>query len=375
MPVAFAGEEFTLHNPAGSEIRVRGWGNQFQATFETADGYTVVKNPATGFFDYARLSPAHSSLVATAIGAGSVDPATLDVEKHARTTPSARRLQAQAARDDAGRRRWEERRQERRSVVRAAAGAGLAAPPPLPTAPGPVTGLCLLGQFPDVPGTITQQQIDDFCNLPGYSAFGNNGSVHDYFLKVSGGKLQYRNKAVAYYTAAHNRSYCTDPAIPYTQRARELIVEALDHLTALGHDFGQLSSDSSGFVFALNVFYAGGAVNNWSEGLGPHSCSLASFYQVTAGTELSDYQITDIGTELTLRTFCHENSHMVCDFPDLYDYGNGGGGVGNYCLMCYGGSDLNPVEVNVYLKNAAGRTSAIETVDDGMEADVEAGRK
>lgn len=63
-----------------------------------------------------------------------------------------------------------------------------------------------------------------------------------------------------------------------------------------------------------------------------------------------DYQITDLGSQLTLRTFCHENGHMVCDFPDLYDYDdvNVGYGVGHYSLMCYGGSDTNPVQVDAY---------------------------
>ena len=28
---------------------------------------------------------------------------------------------------------------------------------------------------------------------------------------------------------------------------------------------------------------------------------------------------------------------MICDFPDLYDYGNESNGVGSYCLMCFGG--------------------------------------
>ena len=44
----------------------------------------------------------------------------------------------------------------------------------------------------------------------------------------------------------------------------------------------------------------------------------------------ADYQITDMGNRLTLGTFCHENGHMVCDFPDLYPYTAGKGlGAGN----------------------------------------------
>ena len=133
------------------------------------------------------------------------------------------------------------------------------AAPPQPTAVGDVTGLCILVQFPDVPGTITRQQVDNFCNQVGYSGFGNNGSVRDYFLEISEGKLRYRNVVTAYYTAQQNRAYYTNPAIPFGSRARELITEALTNLRNNGFDFSQLSADSGGFVYALNVFYAGDA--------------------------------------------------------------------------------------------------------------------
>jgi hypothetical protein len=49
--------------------------------------------------------------------------------------------------------------------------------------------------------------VDDFCNKPGYTGFGNNGSVYDYFLEISGGRLRYKNLVTPYYTAQHPRSY------------------------------------------------------------------------------------------------------------------------------------------------------------------------
>lgn len=36
------------------------------------------------------------------------------------------------------------------------------------------------------------------------------------------------------------------------------------------------------------------------------------------------YMISSMGrkpVDLTIGTFCHENGHMLCRFPDLYDYG------------------------------------------------------
>ncbi len=158
-------------------------------------------------------------------------------------------------------------------------------------------GLCLLVQFPDVPGTITQAQVEDFCNQSGYAGFGNSGSVRDYFEGVSDGRLHYTNRVTAYYTTAHPRDYYTDPNVTYGARAQELIGEALASLRAGGFDFSVLSSDGGGFVYALNVFYAGAGVNNWSEGLWPHASALAAKFAGSPTKTFSDYQITDMGTD------------------------------------------------------------------------------
>ncbi len=67
---------------------------------------------------------------------------------------------------------------------------------------------------------------------------------------------------------------------------------------------------------------------------------------------------------------------MVCDFPDLYDYDavNVGNGIGHYSLMCFGGPDKNPTQVEAYLKHAAGWASRVTTLAGGTTATVEAGR-
>lgn len=375
MPVPFYGEEFTFTNPDGSEIRVRGWGNQFNAVFETLDGYTIVKDPESGFYHYATLSGDKTTLVPSGTRVGQKDPQLINLPKHIRIRRDAAKAKAKAAWDAAEvRPRWQMRRKQRRE--RAARGGPTSdkeEEPASAAVAGNYVGLCILVQFPDVPGTITQQEVDNFCNQSGYSNFGNNGSVYNYFFDVSGGRLKYTNVVTSYYTARHNRAYYTDPQIPQGARARELIIEALDSLKAAGFNFSQLSADSGGYVYALNVFYAGPVVNNWAQGLWPHSWALASPYSASSTRKFSDYQITNMGSQLTLRTFCHENGHMVCDFPDLYDYGGQSAGVGNYCLMCYGGSNLNPVQVCAYLKNQAGWASNVTTLGPGMAVAVTAG--
>jgi hypothetical protein len=67
---------------------------------------------------------------------------------------------------------------------------------------------------------------------------------------------------------------------------------------------------------------------------------------------------------------------MICDFPDLYDYDsvNVGNGIGHYSLMCFGGADKNPTQVEAYLKHAAGWSSRVTTLAAGTTATVEAGK-
>lgn len=378
MPMPYAGDEFTFYNPDGSEIKVRGWGNQFAAVFETIDGFTIVKNPESGFFHYATLSPDGVTLEPSGPRVGEEQPEQLTMPRHLRVAADEVRSQVRAAQDATGvRPRWEIRREERRQRrARSAPGAdeGGGEEGPQAAVVGGYVGLCILIQFPDVPGTITTQDVTNFCNQAGYNGYNNNGSVRDYFFDVSDGKLTYTNAVTAYYTANNNRSYYTDPNVAYGSRARALIIEALNHLKAQGFNFAQLTVDGSGFVRALNVFYAGPTVNNWAEGLWPHSSALASPYAATSTRKFSDYQITNIGSQLTLRTFCHENGHMICDFPDLYDYGYQSNGVGHYCLMCAGGSNINPTQVSAYLKNAAGWTSSLREIGPGQALTVTAGR-
>jgi len=380
MSVPFAGKEFTFHNPDGSEITVLGWGNQFAAVFETLDGYTVLKDPDSGYFHYAEPTSDLRDMVASGTPVGAADPSALGIPQHLRLPQASARAKARAARDVQGpRRRWEVRREQQRARQQQAAleedsGEGvLRAPGPAAGTTGVRVGLCLLLQFPDVPGTITKAQVTDFCNKPGYTGFGNNGSVYDYFLSVSANRLKYTNQVTAYYTAKHPIAYYADPAVSFSDRARELILEALKALKAQHFDFSALSTDSGGNIYALNAFYAGVCPNDWSEGLWPHSYTLDAPFAVSATKKFADYQITDMGSQLSLGTFCHENGHMVCDFPDLYDYGYESSGVGEYSLMCYYGPENNPVHVDAYLKDVAGWTTKLTTLKPGMTATVAAG--
>lgn len=368
MSVRFQNRPFTLVQPDGSTLAVRGSGNQFSASFETLDGQPVVLNPATGRYETVAAPPPGVARAERGPGAGRAAPL---VQRSAlRREPAGSPLA----------RRCDQRRAERQVEMRTlrsvgAAGGPLLAPPQRQTV-GDFVGLCLLIDFADEPATIPREEVDRFCNQPGYNGFGNRGSVFDFFRDNSIGRCRYTNIVAPYYRARHPKSHYTAESIPQPRRAWDLIGEALAHHKAAGFDFSRLTTDSQGFVYALNVYYAGEVRNNWSRGLWPHAYRLENATQLAPGKSAFDYQFTAMTRELKLGTFCHENGHMLCDYPDLYDDEENAqsSGVGAYCLMCAGNFDeKNPIPISAYLKRLSGWARSVIPLEHDRIVQLEAG--
>jgi subtilisin-like proprotein convertase family protein len=91
------------------------------------------------------------------------------------------------------------------------------------------------------------------------------------------------------------------------------------------------------------------------------------------------YTIQSMGrqpVDLKIGTFCHEAGHLICRFPDLYDYGKRDGdsdpssGLGAYCLMASGShldSGRTPAPISAYLRSLAGWTGQVHLLNDGGE--------
>jgi M6 family metalloprotease-like protein len=333
------GKVLPLKQPDGTLIQTRIWGDEYYTVVETLDGYTLVRDPQTGFICYARLADDGNNLLSTGVVVARADPATLGLMPHLRIHPAAAAAQAQAARADFQRRMAE-------GPWAPPAGRGVRGP-----TVGNVQGICLIIDFSDDPGTIPPAEVDNYCNLVGYTGYGNNGSVRDYYFDVSNGLLAYTNYVpAAYYRALHPKTYYNDPNISYGQRARELILEALNYLNNQGFNFHQYDADGDGFIDALNCYYAGYSNSAWAEGLWPHAGSVTF---CADGVCTRSYQITDMQDALRLRTFCHENGHMLMGWPDLYDYDYDSTGVGAFCLMAYSTADTNPSQPCAYMKYIA----------------------
>ncbi len=265
--------------PNGTAIELWGKGDEFQAVFETLDGYTVVYAPESKAYYYAALSADGTDLIPTAWQAGTTDPAALGLAKHLRKSAARASAEAQSRFE-----RWDtavqlsERWRQRKATARAAEDGRVPMAPPAYTTTGTKVGLCLLIDFSDAPATVPQAQIMDFCNGDAYTGFGNNGSVKKYYQDVSNGLLTYTNIVTAYIRMTQPKSYYDDTSKDNGDQGNLLISDAIAILKAqpnyasqIAPAFASLTVDGSGRAVACNVFFAGADSGVWSFGLWPHS--------------------------------------------------------------------------------------------------------
>jgi subtilisin-like proprotein convertase family protein len=139
------------------------------------------------------------------------------------------------------------------------------------------------------------------------------------------------------------------------------VEEALDLAVVAGLDLKQFDSRNENVVDALNILYAGQTQYNGE--LWPHNFHI----DLRFGPMRTDlYLLTSLGrtpADLSIGTFCHENGHLLCRFPDMYDYGERDGdnvvsaGIGDYCLMGAGNHldfGRSPSPVCAYLRDLVG---------------------
>jgi len=353
----------------GTAITLWGQGDEFYAVFETLDGYTVTFDPATKSYYYAKLSADGSVLEATTLRVGGGDPSALGLAKHLRISRDSARKQAleRYAQWDAGTgnsKRWENLKLERRAVEAFQAESPITMSPPASTTVGVKVGLTLLIDFDDAPASISRNNIVDFCNGDNFTLDGNRGSVKQYYLDNSNNLLTYTNIVTVYIripNSLHPKSYYNDTSKDCGEQAGLLIRDAIAIMRALPNYESEILPTFQGLTKAgntismFNVFYAGGNGGVWTYGLWPHQGYLGSVPLSGSGPNVNIYQITNIGNSLELGTFCHENGHMMCGYPDEYDYGYDSiGGSGAFSLMAYGSSGGNPSQIDAYLKTASG---------------------
>lgn len=348
------GQVVVLGQHDGDDVQLRVFGDEFYARYETIDGYTVVYDTVVGRYCYALLGAGR--LVSS--GVPTTKPVPDGVRRHLKEDP--------AVRNETFERRYDEVRPREEDLAVSAERTlgpddGLLEGRKLHQ--GVVRGLTLLVDFQDVKTNITAADVTRMMNEPGYDDHGNRCSVRDYYLQVSSGKLDYSNVVVGPIQLSQRRSHYINNSL--VREAIDLAVS--DH----GVDLSDFDSRGEAIVDAVNILYAG--PSQYVGKIWPHN-SVAQV--VHGGVRTHFYQLTGVGThpvDLRIGTICHENGHLLCRFPDMYDYGKRDGdnessaGIGRYCIMGSGNhldNRRSPSPVCAYLRYLAGWTDDVVLLND-----------
>ncbi len=341
---AIFGETLVFGQENGPDLELVVYGDEFYARYETKDGYTVVYDIDEGQYCFAILLDGRFA----SSGASTAKPPPVGIKKHLKESEEVRNEKFEA-------------RFEKMSL-----------PPPIGpphhvrtiganegllngrrVSEGPVRGLTILVDFDDLASEVTAEDVNAMLNADDYTRNGNYCSVHQYFHLMSAGKLDYSNTVVGPVKLSHNLNY---------YKSHLFVDEALEiAVNEYNVDLSQFDSKNQGIVDALNFMYAGRTV--YEGDLWPHNHYILLEHN---GIQTYFYMLTSLGrraVDLSIGTFCHENGHQLCRFPDLYDYGTRDGdfeksqGIGRYCLMG-SGNHLNggrtPSPICSYLRYLVG---------------------
>jgi len=211
---------------------------------------------------------------------------------------------------------------------------------------GVLRGLTILVDFSDQEAAYSKDEVDAWLNTKGYNQFGLTGSIRDYYLKQSNGKVDYQNEVHGFYRAKKPKSYYQG-GDDYA-RADELWAEVSAALDA-EIDYSQFDNDKDGKTEAISLLYAG-SEGTFGVGLWPHA---SQSNDKRDGVRLSRYMMTAMVNKPANYVFAHESGHMLFGWPDLY-------GVGDYCIMANRGADTNPVGIDDMLRADQGWIDTIE---------------
>ena len=343
MSVIF-GETLTFGQKNGPDVSLKVFGDEHYARYETLSGYTAVYDDDAGLFCYARLAAG----VFRSTGVAITQPPPSGLARHLKESAVASQAKTDARK---ARRSATANSPADENVVRTLGpNQGLLEGRQLSI--GAVRGLTILVNFQDVTSTVTRADVEDMLNGANYTRNGNISSVREYFKTVSSGKLDYTNVVVGPFTLSRNRQFYVNTL---------LVEEALQLAVASGLDLKQFDSQNQNIIDAVNILYAG--QTQYLGELWPHNYSI----NLRFGAMRTDlYLLTSLGrtaADLGIGTFCHENGHLLCRFPDMYDYGERDGdsvrsaGIGMYCLMGAGNHldfGRSPSPVCAYLRDLAG---------------------
>lgn len=182
--------------------------------------------------------------------------------------------------------------------------------------------LTILMDFDDKPFTKTANDFRNLMNKSGYNEEGSAGSVRDYYLENSYGKLDVSAVVVGPFRASKKSSHYEwnkgDNSIHVRELVREAIHKASDEI-----NFSSLDGDGDGHVDCVHIVVAGydKSYNVESGLIWAHKSELSSAI-IRNGKKAKRYIVTSelqTGSQIApIGTICHELGHIL-GIPDFYD--------------------------------------------------------
>ena len=234
----------------------------------------------------------------------------------------------------------------------ALAKSGAAIPHYWPHPTGARTLAALLVDFSDSPADFTPAEVDSCLNQPGYSRFGNRGSIRDYYLDVSEGKLDLVYKVFGYYRAKKAKTYYEN--LGDYRGGDELMDEVISAFNSTV-DYKAFGTSGESAINSIAILYAG--VEHDGDLWGTTSWSDLTVDGRTAGRA---YWACIGKTEMEIATFSHEMGHMLFNWPDLYNVPNAAGGVEAHCLMGAYADIHDPIPPNEALRADQGWIDVVD---------------
>ena len=323
----------TITQPNGKVIQCLASGDEYYHWLHDAKGYTIVMNPADGFFYYGIRSG--ENVIPSKYVVGTVNPSFVGLEKGVKISE----------------RLYAERRDKFNIPLKATYGT--------PTK-GLVNSLCIYISFAD--DSVFTNNRAYFKRLWEAS---DRSSVKDYFHEISYGTLDLEiahfpvspDSITVSYKDIHPRNYYLPKSAANpdgydgdnAEREHGMLKRAVDFIQNQIPQDLVVDVNNDGIVDNV-CFVIKGQSSAWADLLWPHAWSLYTYDVRIKDAKINGYFLTmELG--FGSGTMCHELGH-VFGAPDLYHYSSSGktgpDPVGSWCLMC--GSADPPQSICGFLK-------------------------
>jgi M6 family metalloprotease-like protein len=321
--------------PGGDTLRCFASGDEHYNWLHDAQGYTIMRNTHTGYYEYATLK--QQRLVCTGIVAGGADPASLGIPKYAIASP--------------------QERENLRSRALARRSSATAAP-----TTGTFQNLVVFVRFSD------QQEFADpfsYYNELFDGTSPSSTSLLNYYRAVSYSQLSINtsfypptaNGNVVSYQDSHPQAYympydaTTNPTgyLEANRMAREdsLLLRAVDAVKDQVPASLNIDANNDGYIDNI-CFIVKGGTGAWASLLWPHGGWLPGGVIQGKSTGGYNLQLQDFIALEGSSVLCHEMFHTL-GAPDLYHYSyDRFEPVGTWDLMAY--NMTPPQQMGAYMK-------------------------